>query len=39
MKWLENYFSNYDRDIVNMDIPFSIIVSKEINELEIDNIG
>ena len=33
MKELENFFSNYDGDIVIMNIPFSIIVSKEINEL------
>ena len=27
-------FSNYDRDINIMEIPFSIIVSKELNELK-----
>ena len=29
----ETLFANYDRD-VDMNIPFSIIVSKEINELK-----
>ena len=33
MKELENSFSNYDKDIVIMNFPFPIIVSKEINEL------
>ena len=33
-KIIRKFFSNYDRDIDIIEIPFSIIVSKEIIELK-----
>ena len=38
-KELENFFSNYDRDIDIIKILFSIIVSKAIIELKRDVTG